>query len=67
MMLTDVAMNDRGFLTLKQTLEGGMGISCGRALTIRNNVSVDVAVCFTDEDQKNAVDVAQRIADGVPE
>lgn len=67
MMLTDVAMNDRGFLTLKQTLEGGMGISCGRAFTIRNNVSVDVAVCFTDEDQKNAVDVAQRIADGVPE
>lgn len=64
-VFSDLGYSDRGVLTLKQTSEGGMGLGCGRALTIRGNVAVDVVACFTEDDEAKAVAVLDQIADGI--
>ncbi len=39
---------------------------CGRALTVRNNISIDIAVCDTPKPADSAVTLAQQIAEKVP-
>jgi eukaryotic-like serine/threonine-protein kinase len=49
------------------SFEGSYGIlSCGRGLTVRNNVSIDVAVCDSPQPIDDAVSLTRRIAAKVP-
>jgi len=57
--------NTNGTLSTTQTQEGANGWGCGRALTVRNNVAIDVVACsYTPSNA--AVNIAQQIADKVP-
>ena len=42
-------------------------IACGRALTVRNNVAIDVAVCYSAKPLDAAVSLVKQIADKVPQ
>ena len=66
-VFTDVRTSPDGTLTLKQTSSGGLGIGCGRALRVRNNVVIDVAMCFSSDDPTNAAAITNRIAERGPE
>jgi hypothetical protein len=49
------------------SFEGSSGfLSCGRGLTVRNNVSIDVAVCDSAQPIDDAVNLTRRIAAKVP-
>jgi hypothetical protein len=52
---------DNGTLSTTQLQEGGSGWSCDRALTVRNNISIDVVTCANSQSNA-AVDVALQIA-----
>jgi hypothetical protein len=52
--------NTNGTLSTTRTLEGGNGWACQRALTVRNNVAIDVAACSA-----NPADAAVNIADQI--
>jgi hypothetical protein len=61
---TQAPANVNGMLSIRRPEEGGNGWNCQRALTVRNNVAVDVLACsFTEGDF--AVNVAQLIANHV--
>jgi uncharacterized protein YraI len=56
-----------GILKLSQNMEGGAGMVCGRALTARNNVVVDVTICGFENALEHTVEMAQAIRDGIPD
>jgi hypothetical protein len=66
-VFSDVHTTDNGVLTLKQTLEGGLGIGCNRALAVRNNVAVDVVTCYSDDDLGKALAIVEEISDRITE
>jgi PknH-like extracellular domain len=53
---------DNGMLTTSQVQEGGDGWTCQRALTVRNNVAIDIVTCSYRLADAVAVGVAQQIA-----
>ncbi|AGZ50938.1 sensor domain-containing protein [Mycobacterium kansasii] len=59
--VTDV-VTENDTLSASQLQEGGDGWACQRALTIRNNVSVDVATCAYSQKDSAAVHIAEQIA-----
>jgi hypothetical protein len=53
---TQAATNVNGTLSIRRPEEGGNGWNCQRALTVRNNVAVDVLACsFTQGDFADTV------------
>jgi hypothetical protein len=56
--------NTNGTLSTSDTLKGGDGWACQRALTVRNNVAIDVAAC-SGSPTDAAVNIAGQIADKV--
>jgi hypothetical protein len=42
--------------------EGGDGWACQRALSVRNNIAIDVVTCSYNQSGSPAIDVAARIA-----
>lgn len=54
--------NDNGMLSTSEVQEGGDGWTCQRALTIRNNVAVDVVACAYSLAGTPAADIAGQIA-----
>jgi PknH-like protein len=61
---TQTASDTDGMLSIRRPQEGGNGWNCQRALTVRNNVAVDVMACsFTQGDF--AVNIAALIANKV--
>lgn len=54
--------NDNGLLTSSQVQEGGDGWSCQRALTVRNNLAIDVVTCAYNESGPSATSIANQIA-----
>lgn len=65
--VADPPTNANGMLSTIATNEnaGGSGWACGRALTARNNVVVDINTCSADPGD-SAVDIANQIAAKVP-
>jgi len=55
-------VNDNGTLSTSQVQEGGDGWTCQRALTVRNNIAVDVVACSYSQSGSPAIDIAQQIA-----
>jgi hypothetical protein len=53
---------DNGMLSTWQIQEGGDGWTCQRALTVRNNVAIDIVTCAYSQSGSPAVDIAQQIA-----
>jgi serine/threonine kinase PknH len=62
--------NTNGTLTATQTLGGKwVWMSCQRALTVANNVAIDVLTCSenqSDSQSDSAVNIANKIAAKVP-
>ncbi|OBK30307.1 hypothetical protein A5634_16490 [Mycobacterium asiaticum] len=54
--------NENGMLSSSQVQEGGDGWTCQRALTVRNNLSIDVVTCAYNETGTSAIDIANQIA-----
>ena len=54
--------DDNGMLSTHKIQEGGDGWSCQRALTVANNVSIDVMTCSYDQASDAAVDITHQIA-----
>jgi len=54
--------NDNGMLSTSEVQEGGDGWTCQRALTVRNNVAIDIVTCSYSQTGAPAVDIAQQIA-----
>jgi len=54
--------NDNGTLSTSQVQEGGDGWTCQRALTVRNNISIDVVTCTYNQSGSTAIEIAQQIA-----
>ncbi|VBA61788.1 Serine/threonine-protein kinase PknH [Mycobacterium attenuatum] len=59
--VTDV-VTENGTLSTSQLQEGGDGWNCQRALTVRNNVAVDVATYAYSQKGSAAVHIAEQIA-----
>lgn len=57
--------NTHGVLSTTDTLQGGNGWACQRALTVSNNIVVDIAACATNPPPGAAVNIARQIADKV--
>ena len=57
--------NTNGVLNARRTEEGGNGWNCQRALTVRNNVAVDVSACSYKQGDF-AITVAHQIAAKIP-
>lgn len=53
---------DNGTLSATQIQEAGDGWTCQRALTVRNNVAIDVVACTFSQSSSPAVDIASQIA-----
>lgn len=51
-----------GTLSTSTAQDGGDGWTCQRALTVRNNIAIDVATCASFLAGGSAVDIAQQIA-----
>jgi hypothetical protein len=62
----DVANTD-GMLSTSMAMEDGDGWGCGRALTVGNNVVIDVSTCSYNETGTPAQTIAQNIAAKLPE
>lgn len=56
------ATNDNGTLSVAQTQEGGDGWTCQRALSVRNNISIDIITCSYHLLGSPAIDIAAQIA-----
>ena len=56
--------NTNGTLSVRKTREGGNGWNCQRALTVRNNVAVDVTACSYKQGDFG-INIAHQIADKV--
>jgi eukaryotic-like serine/threonine-protein kinase len=54
--------DSNGILAITSTPQGAEGWACGRALTVRNNVVVDVSACSHDNQEADAIAVAKQIA-----
>jgi hypothetical protein len=50
------------YVSTCDTQEGGNGWTCQRALTVRNNVAVDIATCGFSQSGSPAKDIAIQIA-----
>lgn len=66
--ITDLGMwdvgpvsNTNGTLSATETREGGQGWACQRALTVSNNVAIDITACGYDK-ADGAVNIARQIA-----
>jgi hypothetical protein len=57
--------NTNGTLSASQSAEGGNGYACQRALTVANNVAIDVMAC-SNSPADSGVDIAHQIAAKVP-
>jgi hypothetical protein len=57
--------NSNGMLTDTNTTEGSGGWACQRALTVANNIAIDIAACSFNPDD-SAVNIAHQIAAKVP-
>jgi serine/threonine kinase PknH len=57
--------NTNGTLSVRKTQEGNTGWSCQHALTVRNNVAVDVSACSYNQGDLG-INIAQQIAAKVP-
>jgi PknH-like extracellular domain len=57
--------NDNGMLTTSLVQEGGDGWTCQRALSVRNNVAIDIVACAYNQTGSPATDIAQQIATNV--
>jgi len=55
-----------GTLSTTDTLEGGNGFACQRALNVSNNVAIDVAVCAVNPAHAAVFNIADQIAAKVP-
>jgi PknH-like extracellular domain len=53
---------ENGTLSTSEVQEGGDGWTCQRALTVRNNVAIDIVTCSYGQTGAVAVNVAQQIA-----
>ncbi len=53
---------DSGMLSTSQVQEGGDGWACQRALTVRNNIAIDIVTCSFDPVGAAAIDIATQIA-----
>lgn len=53
--------NDNGMLSTSLVQEGGDGWTCQRALTVRNNISIDVVTCTYNAAGSTAVDIVNQI------
>jgi hypothetical protein len=53
--------NTNGTLSTTDTLKGANGWACQRALTVSNNIAIDVAAC-SDNPADAAVNIAHQIA-----
>ena len=51
-----------GTLSTSQVQEGGDGWACQRALTVRNNIAIDVVACSYNQSGSPATDIAAQIA-----
>ena len=54
-----------GILSITATPQGAEGWACGRALTVRNNIVVDVAACDHEKQETEAIAIAKQIAEKV--
>ncbi len=54
--------NDDGTLSTSQVQEGGDGWTCQRALTVRNNIAIDIVTCAYSQTGSVAIDIANQIA-----
>jgi hypothetical protein len=54
--------NNSGTLSTSQVQEGGDGWTCQRALTVRNNIAIDIVTCAYGQSGSVAVDIATQIA-----
>jgi serine/threonine kinase PknH len=54
--------NTNGTLSSIETLEGGNGWACQRALTVTNNIAIDALVCSANTPAGAAVNIAHQIA-----
>jgi hypothetical protein len=54
--------NVNGTLSTSQVQEGGDGWACQRALTIRNNIAIDIVACSYNQSGSPAIDIAAQIA-----
>jgi hypothetical protein len=59
--VTDIS-KDNGTLSAAQIQEGGDGSTCQRALTVRNNVAIDIMTCTYSQSGSPAVDIAAQVA-----
>jgi hypothetical protein len=57
--------NTDGTLSATETREGGPGWACQRALTVKNNVAIDITAC-SNNPANSAVDIAHKIAAKLP-
>ena len=53
--------NTDGTLSATETREGGQGWACQRALTVSNNVAIDITACSYNQ-ANGAVNIAQKVA-----
>jgi hypothetical protein len=58
--------NTNGTLSVTKTAEGGDGWTCQHALTVANNVAIDVTACSFNPNTDSAVNIAHQIAAKVP-
>jgi hypothetical protein len=56
--------NTDGILSATETRQGGQGWACQRALTVRNDVAIDITAC-SDNPANAAVNIAHKIAANV--
>jgi hypothetical protein len=60
------AETDRDVLSVSRTQRGPQQWSCQRALTVRNNVAVDIEACSLDGPTAAAAGIARAISDRLP-
>jgi hypothetical protein len=57
--------NTGGTLAITSTLDGSLHQGCQHALAVRNNLTIDIAVCRIDETNQG-IDVLNAIASKIP-
>ncbi|OBF24018.1 hypothetical protein A5725_08270 [Mycobacterium kubicae] len=55
-------VTENGTLSTSQVQEGGDGWTCQRALTVRNNIAIDIVTCAYNQTGSVATDIALQIA-----
>ena len=54
--------NANGYLSTTDTLQGASGWACRRALTVSNNVAIDITACSSNPAYGTVFDIGDRIA-----